>query len=71
LPLPHSKKLTGHDLYELRVKVASDIVRLFYSHDKEKIFVVTSGYVKKTNEREINFTLKLKYKFQEDLNENC
>jgi phage-related protein len=72
LPLPHSKKLSGHNLYELRVKVASDIVRLFYFHDKGKIFVITSGYVKKTNKtsmREINFALKLKYKFQEDLNE--
>lgn len=72
LPLPHSKKLTGYDLYELRVKVASDIVRLFYFHDRGKIFVITSGYIKKTNKtsiREINLALKLKHKYQEDLNE--
>ena len=69
LPLPHSKQLTGYDLYELRVKIASDTVRLFYFHDKGKIFVITSGYVKKTSVREINLALKLKLKFQEDLNE--
>ena len=72
LPLPHSKQLTGYDLYELRVKIASDTVRLFYFHDKGKIFVITSGYVKKTNKtsvREINLALKLKLKYQEDLNE--
>jgi len=72
LPLPHSRKLTGYELHELRVKFASDIVRLFYFHDKGKIFVITSGYVKKTNKtsvREINLALKLKQKFQEDSNE--
>ncbi len=72
LPLPHSKKLKGYDLYELRIKVASDIVRLFYFHDRGKIFVITSGYTKKTNKtsiREINLALKLKHKYQEDLDE--
>lgn len=72
LPLPHSKKLTGYDLYELRVKVASDIVRLFYFHDRGKIFVITSGYIKKSNKtsvREIKLALKLKHEYQEDLDE--
>ena len=72
LPLPHSKKLTGYDLYELRVKVASDIVRLFYFHDRGKVFVITSGYIKKSNKtsvREIKNALKLKHEYQEDLDE--
>ncbi len=67
LPLPHSKKLSGYDLYELRVRLASDIVRLFYFHDKDKIYVITSGYIKKSNKtskREIEAALKLKKEFQ-------
>jgi len=32
LPMPHSRKLTGHDLWELPVRFAGDICRLFYFH---------------------------------------
>jgi phage-related protein len=47
---PHSKKLKSTDyLYELRVKAGADICCLFYFHWKDKIYVVTSGYIKKTN----------------------
>ena len=57
LPEPHSKKIINSDnLYELRVKQGSDICRLFYFHYKNKIYVITSGYLKKdqkTNKREI------------------
>ncbi len=55
LPEPHSKKLTGiKDLYELRVKIGTNICRLFYFHWKEKTYIVTSGYVKKTNKTDKN-----------------
>ena len=48
LSKPHSKKITNVDyLYELRVKLGSDICRLFYFHHKENIYIITSGYVKK------------------------
>ena len=36
LAMPHSKKLTGYDLYELRVKFASDIVRMFFMSIMER-----------------------------------
>ncbi len=50
LPEPHSKKIKGIEhLHELRIKFASDIVRLFYFHWKDQIYVITSGYVKKSN----------------------
>lgn len=50
LPEPHSKKLSSvKGLYELRVKVGTDICRLFYFHSKETTYIVTSGYLKKTN----------------------
>lgn len=70
---PHVKKIHGIDgLYELRVKLATDICRLFYFHFKGKIFVVTSGYVKKeqkTNPREISRAYKLMLMVKEQDNE--
>ncbi|WP_210411536.1 type II toxin-antitoxin system RelE/ParE family toxin [Oceanispirochaeta crateris] len=54
LAMPHSKKLTGYDLYELRVKFASDIVRMFYYVHNGKIFIISSGYIKKTNKTSKN-----------------
>jgi len=51
LPEPYSKTLKGTSgLKELRVKLATDICRLFYFHYKEQTYVVTSGFVKKRNE---------------------
>ena len=48
LSKPHSKKIKSVDyLYELRIKLGSDICRLFYFHYKENIYIITSGYVKK------------------------
>ena len=68
LPEPHSKKLKSVDhIYELRVKVGSDICRLFYFHWKNKIYIITSGYIKKANktdkqqiQKAINIMNKLK-----------
>lgn len=55
LPEPHSKKLRSVDrLYELRVKVGSDICRLFYFHWKDKIYIITSGYVKKDDKTDVS-----------------
>ena len=54
---PHSKKITGiKKLSELRVKQGSNIVRLFYFHYKNGIYIITSGYLKKdtkTKKREL------------------
>jgi phage-related protein len=47
---PHSKSVIGYKgLFELRVQYANNILRLFYYHHKSKIFVITSGYIKKDN----------------------
>ncbi len=55
LPLPHSKKIKGREeLYELRVKQGSNICRLFYFYWKDKVYIITSGYVKKTNKTDIS-----------------
>nr|WP_232371508.1 type II toxin-antitoxin system RelE/ParE family toxin [Leptospira ainazelensis] len=45
---PFSKKIQGIDgLFELRVKQGSNICRFFYFFEKDKIVIITSGYVKK------------------------
>lgn len=63
LRMPHSRKLGYNNLWELRVQQAGMICRLFYFHDRERIYVVTSGYVKKTEKTspdEIKKALRLK-----------
>ena len=50
LTMPFSKKIKGSEnLYELRIKLASNICRLFYFYHKDKIYIITSGYIKKNN----------------------
>ena len=66
LPMPHAKKLSGYDLWELRIQQGGKICRLFYFHDHERIYVVTSGYVKKserTDPKEIGRALRLKAEY--------
>jgi phage-related protein len=67
LPAPHAKALTGcGGLKELRVKQGGNIVRLFYFHHADRVYVVTSGYVKKTqktNQREIERAIRLMNEF--------
>jgi len=68
LPMPHARKLTGYDLWELRVRQGSTICRLFYFRHEDRIFVVTSGYLKKSDEtspEQIRRALRLKAKYLE------
>ena len=69
LPLPHSKKLKGLEgLFELRVKQGSNICRLFYFHLEGRTYIITSGYVKKsdkTSKQEIQRALSIKAAIQE------
>lgn len=63
LPLPHARKLSGYPLWELRVKQGSNIVRMFYFAKEGTTYVVTSGYVKKTdktNRSEIERAMRLR-----------
>ena len=72
LPAPHSKKIKNTDkLYELRIKSGSDICRLFYFHLQDKIYVITSGYIKKSNKldkKEINRAIYLMKIFKDTFN---
>ncbi|MES0490977.1 MAG: type II toxin-antitoxin system RelE/ParE family toxin [Leptospirales bacterium] len=48
LSMPHSKSVkNGQGISELRTQQGNNIVRLFYFNSEEKLYVVTSGYVKK------------------------
>lgn len=63
LPMPHARKLKGHELYELRVRFGSNICRLFYASAGSEMYLVMSGYVKKTDrtdQREVERALRLK-----------
>ena len=53
LGMPHCRKLTGHELWELRIRFATDICRLFYFFHRDRVYVVTSGYVKKRDRTSI------------------
>lgn len=71
LPEPYCKTLKGTaGVKELRVKLATDICRLFYFHHKDTVYIVTSGYIKKTDktdEEEIRRAVRLREQFlQED-----
>ena len=66
LSMPHARKLSGHELWEIRVRQGSDICRLFYFHHPTMGYVVTSGYVKKTDRtstQEIDKANRLRIRF--------
>lgn len=70
---PHSKNIKGiKSLSELRVKQGNNICRFFYFHYKNKIYIVTSGFIKKdrkTSKKELKLAEKLMKKFMEESNE--
>jgi phage-related protein len=67
---PYSKKIKDQKgLYELRVQSGNLGCRLFYFHDGEKVYVVTSGFMKKqmkTPPREIAKAVALMKRYQEE-----
>ncbi|MEA4899429.1 MAG: type II toxin-antitoxin system RelE/ParE family toxin [Christensenellaceae bacterium] len=51
LPMPYAKPLRGYEdrgLWELRVKLASDITRVFYFYPRKDRVLLLHGFVKKT-----------------------
>jgi hypothetical protein len=63
LPMPHARKLSNFDLWELRAIRGNMICRLFYFFDKATIYVITSGYIEKqqkASKQEIQRALALK-----------
>lgn len=70
IPEKFFKHLEGTDgLYEIRVKVGSDIFRIFCCFDKGNIIILFNGFQKKSDKTphdEIEKALKLKHKYHEN-----
>ncbi len=67
---PYVKTLRGKGLFELRIKFASDISRIFYFTYRQKTFVLLHGFTKKTQktpQREIERALR----YKEDYERRC
>ena len=73
LPEPHAKAIkSAKGLRELRIKLGSNICRLFYFYHKNNMFIITSGFIKKsqkTDKREIEKAINLMNTFLEDYDE--
>ena len=67
VPSKYLKHLSGTDgLYEARIKLASDIWRVFCFFDKGKLVILLNGFTKKsqkTPRKEISKALRLKEKY--------
>jgi phage-related protein len=67
---PYSKRITDKKgLYELRIQSGNLGCRLFYFHSGDKVYVVTSGFMKKqqkTPAREIAKAAALMKQYQEE-----
>lgn len=69
---PHSKPI-GDGLFELRIKFASDITRIFYFFVVDNKIILTNGFVKKTPKTpkaQIELAKKYKADYERRLN-NC
>lgn len=69
---PHSKPIQD-GIFELRIKVSSDIARIFYFFYVDRRIVLTNGFTKKTDKTpkgEIDLALKYKVDFIERMKRN-
>lgn len=63
LTYPHTRKIEGEaykDLWELRIKFASDISRIFYFIHSNNKFVLLHGFIKKSGKTPLNELEKAK-----------
>jgi phage-related protein len=67
---PHAKIIKNAEgIKELRIKAATDICRIFYFHYQNRLYVCTSGYIKKsdkTDEQEIQRALRIRNDFLQE-----
>lgn len=68
IPQEYLKHIEGTEgLYEIRVKLGSDIFRIFCFFDKGKLIVLTNGFQKKTQKtpkNELEKALKIKREYE-------
>ncbi|MDP1623565.1 MAG: type II toxin-antitoxin system RelE/ParE family toxin [Bacteroidales bacterium] len=74
IPERFFKFLEGTDgLFEIKIKVGSDIYRIFCFFDKGNLVILLNGFPKKTNKipkNEIEKALRLKRKYYEEQSSN-
>jgi len=66
LGLPHVKKVTGTELWELRI-LGGDSIRIFYIAMSGRVFLLLHGFIKKsqkTPKKEIKIALKRLKEYQ-------
>jgi len=66
---PYVKNI-GNGLFELRIRFAGDITRIFYFFAKGKLIILTNGFVKKTQktpDREKQMAIKYKAEYERRL----
>lgn len=70
IPETYFKHLSGTDgLYEMRIKLAGDVYRVFCCFDKGNLVILFNGFQKKTDKtprQEIERAEKLKQKYYEN-----
>jgi phage-related protein len=70
VPETYLKYLEGTDgLYEIRIKLGSDIYRIFSFFDEGKLVVLTNGFQKKTQKtpkQEFEKALKIKKEYENE-----
>ncbi len=59
LRMPYSEELED-GIFELRAKVGSDICRLLYFYDEQRIIILTNGFNKKTQKSPVQEITKAK-----------
>lgn len=68
---PHSKSM-GDVLFELRIKFAGDISRIFYFFVVDNKIILTNGFIKKTLKTpKAELDLARKYKADYERRQNC
>ncbi|MDD6966253.1 MAG: type II toxin-antitoxin system RelE/ParE family toxin [Firmicutes bacterium] len=68
---PHSKSM-GDGLFELRIKFAGDISRIFYFFVVDNKIILTNGFIKKTLKTpKAELDLARKYKADYERRQNC
>lgn len=65
--LKHIESVKG--LYKIRIQAGSDIFRIFYFFDKDKIIILANGFQKKTQKtpvNEIEKAISIKWEYEHE-----
>lgn len=66
---PYSKYLTD-GIFELRVQKGNNIIRVFYFFEKNKVIILTNGYIKKTQKTD-SLEISRAIQYRDDYRKRC